>query len=143
MKKAIIVGAIVAGAIAAGVAAWLIIINVAAFKPKEGITIPANDYSQYVTGCYNDAIFSFSDGVDARDEITYPPQKTDYYTEDGYPVWVFSWIWKRVEDGSPVSYQCRIGTTSNDAYAIDLRVNAELKKTYSEANLVDEKGREI
>lgn len=143
MKKAIIVGSIVAGAIAVGVATWLIILNVTVFKTKEGFTIPSDNYSKYVTGCYNDAIFDYSEGIDISSETTYPPQKTDYYTEDGYPVWIFSWIWNNTEDGSPVSYQCRIGTTSNDSYLIDLRVDAELKKTYSEVKLVDEKGREI
>lgn len=117
----------------------LLVINASGFKPKDG---KAPEYlSIEQSTCEFDATKLYRGHYNAaypRDEKV---ERTGYYTEDGYPVYAATWYYDPIaKDEGRAYFECRIGTTEDSIYNIDLRQDGETIKTYSEAKFVDKNG---
>lgn len=142
-KKGLIIGISTGVGIAAITGVIILVIALPRFTPKtDGFVIPENNYSKYISSCSIDATMdkSMSEGNPMKaKEIK--PYKTEYYTEDGYPIWGVGATWQGYDGGKGASYTCYLGTNADGAYLIELKINGKTAKTYkSDAKIVDKDG---
>ena len=145
MKKGAIIGISVGAGVAVLITAIVILaISLSGFSPRtDGFIIPENNYSQFTSSCSLDATMSDKMNYgNVRKSTEIKPYKTKYYTEDGYPIWAVGATWQGVSGHSDVTYLCYLGSNSETAYLIELKIDGETVKRYADVRIVDEKGQD-
>ena len=145
MKKGAIIGISVGVGVAVLITAIVILaISLSGFSPRNGgFIITENNYSQFTSSCSLDATMSNKMNYgNARRTTEIKPYKTKYYTEDGYPIWAVGATWEGVNGHSDVTYLCYLGSNSETAYLIELKIDGETVKRYADVRIVDEKGQD-
>ena len=142
MKKGVFIGlGIGFGAVALGVGIWLLIWNLTKFSVKtDGFIVSSNNYAQFITSCEMDA--TMNDRMSAGNPMDIEeikPYKTEYYTEDGYPIWAVGQTWNGYSGKAGATYICHLGTNGETAFLIDLMINNKIVKTYNSAAVVVDK----